>query len=94
LTVVTPMSSVIAPARNSEQADAENKQSVDGPEARTLVRCSLHEIRRVAARLAQHHIAAAHVIAWPLWRRAHQAAAQSCHTKRYQKSYRRLKLQL
>jgi hypothetical protein len=42
----------------------------------------MQEIRRVAARLAQRDIQPAHLIAWSLWRRAHQAAARSSHLKR------------
>ena len=45
------------------------------------MRCSVQEIRRVAMRLAQHRIRPAHVIAWSVWRRAHQAAAQEAHIK-------------
>jgi hypothetical protein len=41
----------------------------------------VQEIRRVAARLAQRHIQPAAVIAWSLWRRAHQVAAQQSHLK-------------
>ena len=37
---------------------------------------------RVAMRLAQRRIHPAHVIAWSLWRRAHQAAARDAHLKR------------
>jgi hypothetical protein len=36
----------------------------------------------VATRLAQRRIHPAHVIAWSLWRRAHQAAARNAHQKR------------
>jgi hypothetical protein len=36
----------------------------------------------VAMRLAQRRIQPAHVMAWSLWRRAHQAAAQDAHIKR------------
>jgi hypothetical protein len=32
--------------------------------------------------LAQRRIHPAHVIAWSLWRRAHQAAARNAHLKR------------
>ncbi len=38
---------------------------------------SVQEIRRIAVRLAQRRIQPAHVIAWSLWRRAHQAAADA-----------------
>jgi hypothetical protein len=41
----------------------------------------VQEIRRVASRLAQRQIKPAAVIAWSLWRRAHQAAAQQAHIK-------------
>lgn len=49
--------------------------------APTLVRWSVQEVRRVANRLARRRIRRAHVIAWSLWRRAHQAAQRS-HLKR------------
>ncbi|RUP22134.1 MAG: hypothetical protein EKK44_06260 [Methylobacterium sp.] len=41
----------------------------------------MQEIRRIAVRLAQRRIQPAHVIAWSLWRRAHQAAARQAHLK-------------
>jgi hypothetical protein len=41
----------------------------------------MQEIRRIATRMARRNIEPAHVIAWPLWRRAHQAAAQRAHLK-------------
>jgi hypothetical protein len=46
-----------------------------------LIGWSVQEIRRVATRLAQRQIEPADVIAWSLWRRAHQAAAQEAHIK-------------
>jgi DDE superfamily endonuclease len=49
---------------------------------RALVRWSLQEIRRVAARRAQRRIQPARVIAWSAWRRAHQASAQRSHLRR------------
>jgi phosphohistidine phosphatase SixA len=49
--------------------------------ARALIPWSVQEIRRVAMRLAQRRIHPAHVIAWSLWRRAHQAAARDAHLK-------------
>ena len=51
-------------------------------ESKALVRWSVQEIRRIATRLAQRRIEPARVIAWSLWRRAHQAAAQRSHLKR------------
>jgi hypothetical protein len=47
-----------------------------------LICWSVQEIRRVASRLAQCRIEPAAIIAWSLWRRAHQAAAQQSHLKR------------
>jgi hypothetical protein len=41
----------------------------------------VQEIRRVVMRLAQRRIHPAHVIAWSVWRRAHQAAARDAHIK-------------
>jgi SRSO17 transposase len=49
--------------------------------ARDLIRWSIQEIRRIAQRLARKRIQPANVIAWSLWRRAHQAAAQKSHLK-------------
>jgi hypothetical protein len=46
-----------------------------------LIRWSIQEVRRIAIRLAQRRIQPAHVIAWSLWRRAHQAAARKAHIK-------------
>jgi hypothetical protein len=46
-----------------------------------LIRWSVQEIRRIANRLAQRQIQPAHIIAWSLWRRAHQATAQQAHLK-------------
>ena len=51
-------------------------------QAARLIRWSVQEIRRIAMRLAQRRIRPAHVIAWSLWRRAHQAAAREAHIKR------------
>ncbi|MCO4055937.1 MAG: hypothetical protein HEQ16_18205 [Bosea sp.] len=45
------------------------------------IRWSIQEIRRIAIRLAQRRIKPAHIIAWSLWRRAHQASAQKAHFK-------------
>jgi hypothetical protein len=44
-----------------------------------LIRWSVQEIRRIANRLAQQQIKPADVIAWSLWRRAHQAQARRAH---------------
>jgi hypothetical protein len=42
----------------------------------------VQEIRRIVTRLAQRQLKPAAVIAWSLWRRAHQAAARESHLKR------------
>jgi len=42
----------------------------------------MQEIRRITMKLAQRRIQPAHIIAWSLWRRAHQAEAQRPHLKR------------
>jgi len=49
-----------------------------------LIRWSVQEIRRIATRLARRRIQPAHIIAWSLWRRAHQAAAQAAHHRKSQ----------
>jgi hypothetical protein len=46
-----------------------------------LIRWSVQEIRRIAVRLAQRRIDPAYIIAWSLWRRAHQATAQKAHLR-------------
>ena len=45
----------------------------------------MQEIRRVAMKLAQRRIQPAYVIAWSLWRRAHQAEARRAHLKNFKK---------
>jgi hypothetical protein len=46
-----------------------------------LIRWSIQEIRRIAIKLSQRRIQPAHVFAWSLWRRAHQAQAHAAHLK-------------
>jgi hypothetical protein len=41
----------------------------------------VQEIRRITTKLAQRRIQPAKIIAWSVWRRAHQAAAQKAHIK-------------
>jgi hypothetical protein len=48
---------------------------------RVATNAGMFEIRRIAIRLARKRIQPAHIIAWSLWRRAHQAAAQRAHFK-------------
>ena len=64
-----------------QHARAPKKQPADDPQEPPLICWSVQEIRRVATRLAQRQIQPAAVIAWSLWRRAHQAAAQEAHLK-------------
>src|SRR6266508_3935873 len=47
----------------------------------SLIRWSIQEVRRIAVRLARKRIQPAHIIAWSLWRRAHQVVAQRAHLK-------------
>ncbi|WP_207783479.1 hypothetical protein, partial [Methylosinus sp. RM1] len=47
-----------------------------------LIRWSMQEIRRIATRLARKRIRPEFVIAWSLWRRAHQAEARRAHLKK------------
>jgi hypothetical protein len=53
----------------------------DAQQDPALIRWSIQEIRRIATKLAQRRIRPAHIIAWSLWRRAHQAAAKRAHLK-------------
>jgi SRSO17 transposase len=64
-----------------QHARSPKKQPDDDPQEPPLICWSVQEIRRVACRLAQRQIQPAEVIAWSLWRRAHQAAAQKSHLK-------------
>ena len=67
------------------RANVATAQKNDGRASRTqtfLIRWSIQEIRRIAIKLAQRRIQPAHIIAWSLWRRAHQAEARRAHLKR------------
>jgi hypothetical protein len=68
-------------SKDSQYARAPKKHSADDPQEPPLIRWSVQEIRRVAVRLTQRQIEPAAVIAWSLWRRAHQAAAQHAHVR-------------
>ena len=61
-----------APKKNKVERNAKTSD---------LMRWSIQEIRGIAQRLARKRIQPANVIAWSLWRRAHQAAAQKSHLK-------------
>jgi hypothetical protein len=66
---------------SGQQADAQKNKVERAAKSFDLIRWSIQEIRRVAQRLAQKRILPAHVIAWSLWRQAHQAAAQNSYLK-------------
>ena len=72
---------MMAAIRHQANAGAQKNQARRNAKAPSLIRWSIQEIRRIAQRLAQRRIQPAHVIAWSLWRRAHQAAAQKSHIK-------------
>src|ERR1700745_3966814 len=76
-----PQSSHSAAAKkNATPNHGQNKTNA----ASSLIRWSIQEVRRIAIRLARKRIQPAHIIAWSLWRRAHQAAAQRAHFKKRQ----------
>jgi hypothetical protein len=91
-----PLLARLAPARLARDAGARHagrdpasgepgaapENSGQGATARALIRWSVQELRRVATRLARRRLRPAQVIAWSLWRRAHQAAARQAHLGR------------
>ena len=66
---------------SGQQAGAQKNQVERNAKTSDLIRWSIQEIRRIAQRLTQKRIQPADIIAWSLWRRAHQAAAQKSHIK-------------
>jgi hypothetical protein len=66
---------------SGQQADAQKNQVERNTKTSDLIPWSIQEIRSIAQRLARKRIQPADVIAWSLWRRAHQAAAQKSHLK-------------
>jgi hypothetical protein len=68
------------PSRQRRTAPKKNPQPDDAARL-PLIRWSVQEIRRIAIRLARRRIQPAYIIAWSLWRRAHQATAQRAHLK-------------
>jgi hypothetical protein len=64
-----------------ERAHAPKNPDPARSQAPDLIRWSVQELRRIAVRLTQRRIQPAYVIAWSVWRRAHQAAAQRSHLK-------------
>jgi hypothetical protein len=73
-----PPSGQFAVAKKNSTSNGSKIQSSSSP---SLIRWSIQEVRRIAVRLARKRIQPAHIIAWSLWRRAHQAAAQRAHFK-------------
>jgi hypothetical protein len=70
-----------APWRPTKGRGAQKKQVEGNAKTSDLIHWSIQEIRRIAQRLARKRIRPADVIACPLCRRAHQAAAQKSHLK-------------
>jgi hypothetical protein len=60
-------------APKNDAAQAEGAQCDEKLTSPSFIRWSIQEIRRIATRLARKHIQPELVIAWSLWRRAHQA---------------------
>lgn len=73
-----PTSCQSAIAQKNETPNHGKNQGIATP---PLIRWSIQEIRRIAIRLARRRIQPAHIIAWSLWRRTHQAAAQRAHLR-------------
>src|SRR3981189_647205 len=73
-----PPSRQSAAAKKNQTPNHGKNQSIATP---SLIRWSIQEVRRITIRLARKRIQPAHIIAWSLWRRAHQAAAQRAHLK-------------
>ena len=68
-----------APKNNAAQGqDGQPTSELTSP---SLIRWSMQEIRRIATRLARKRIQPDFIIAWSLWRRAHQAQAKRAHIK-------------
>jgi hypothetical protein len=73
---------MMAAIRHRANSTTPKKETRDKTPAQLLIRWSVQEIRRIAIRLAQRRIGPAHIIAWSIWRRAHQAEARRAHIKR------------
>ena len=67
--------------RRSQKKETPNHGKNKTNAASSLIRWSIQEVRRIAIRLARKQIQRAHIIAWSLWRRTHQAIAQRAHFK-------------
>jgi hypothetical protein len=66
------------PPSKKPNAEPGKSQTIATP---SLIRWSIQEVRRIAIRPARKRIQPAHIFAWSLWRRAHQAVAQRAHLK-------------
>jgi hypothetical protein len=73
MAVIRNRANVTPPLKN--HAPSSDKTSL-------LIRWPVQEIRRIVVKLAQRRIQPAHIIAWSLWRRAHQAEARRAHLKK------------
>src|SRR6267378_4281224 len=73
-----PPSRQSAATKKNQTPNHGKNQTIATP---SLIRWSIQEVRRIAIRLARKRIQPAHIIAWSLWRRTHQAAAQRAHLK-------------
>src|SRR5450432_3615955 len=70
-----PTSRQSATPQKNETSGPGKSQSIATP----LIRWSIQEVRRIAIRLARKRFQPAHIVAWSIWRRAHQAEAQRAH---------------
>jgi hypothetical protein len=61
---------------------AQNHDAPSPDRTSFLIRWSIQEIRRIIIKLAQRRIQPAHIIAWSLGRRVHQAEARRAHLKK------------
>src|SRR3982074_3328563 len=73
-----PPSCQSAAAKKNAAPNHSKNKTIAAP---SLIRWSIQEVRRIAIRLARKRIKPAHIIAWSLWRRAHQAIARRAHIK-------------
>ena len=78
---VDGLPSVVKPDGCARRQRAQKNQVERNAKTSDLIPWSIQEVRRIAQRLARKRIQPADVIAWSLWRRAHQAAAQKSHLK-------------
>jgi SRSO17 transposase len=86
VSLVMPAFAILATIRHHLNHQTPQKNATmgaeDGTATPSLIRWSMQEIRRIATRMAQRQIQPAIIIAWSVWRRAHQAQARRAHIKR------------